>query len=148
MTRYLLSLIFVGCAVASTGFMKGEELIEQMQFDREKIQGTEGIGNDEQWKSNNKPWSTQEEFLSKLEKIENKGKVTIARVKMLVYSPFEKNTTLSNRVYFSKSNNTMIAWSANVRSHHVAKHNAKPSKEFYDFVMNYKPANKPSFNIK
>lgn len=100
-------------------------------------------------KKNPKPWPTQEEFLKKLESIE-----TLAQsIFWAEYTPqigyntyrgaspsrFEKGVYVGCRKFRAINPHTgqTVSWPEGFGSYYVAKFNVMPSKEFYDFIMNY-----------
>ena len=81
------------------------------------------------------PWPTQEEFLRKLSVLESKAKVIGYRG--LSPSRFE-DLHVGSREYQYKAHwvGKLICWPEAFGPYYVEKFNVKPSKEFYDWVMN------------
>ncbi len=97
-------------------------------------------------KPHKNPWPTQKEFLTKLYKIEScagdgnsnsssRSRVLCFRMKGLSPSRLEPRKNVSGNEYCDTHEN--ISWPAGFSWYYVAKFNVKPSREFYDYVMNH-----------
>ncbi len=108
-------------------------------------------------KANPKPWPTQKEFLERLERLTEKAKLEKAKSVALgtqydnnwsgysvinwrgvSISRFEPSKYVGSQDYVYKDPKTgeEIYWTEAFGPYYVKKFNVKPSKEFYDWVMN------------
>jgi hypothetical protein len=101
-------------------------------------------------KANEKQWSGQELFLTRLAAIEQvlarmsgyRPDVDVSGViyyRGLSFSRLENGKHVGNKeyVHVDKETEQQIRWPEALRWHYICGHNVMPSKEFYDFVMNH-----------
>lgn len=106
-------------------------------------------------KANEHPWQSKEEFLKKLAAIEATAGTLkfgeenpIHRVYKLStrghsFSRLEQGVQLGSEEFLYKmSANEKIRWTDVFGSYYIAKFNVKPSRQFYNFVMQFALENK------
>lgn len=90
-------------------------------------------------KANTNTWPTQDEFLNRLQHIEwaaNSGiNITYVTAKGVYTSPLSDKQMLG--MYYYTDHHRHLYWPLALSTYYIPKHNVKPSKEFYDYVMNF-----------
>jgi hypothetical protein len=92
------------------------------------------------------PWPGQKEFLKKLISIESSAQfwdhdsLTESRIQIFIFkgsahSRLESHVQVSNKEFYDTCE--QIRWPHGFSWYYVARFNVKPSKEFYDYVMNF-----------
>lgn len=85
--------------------------------------------------SHKQPWPGKQKFFEKLVLIEASNKVELICMRGVAPSRLE-SSFVGNCEFHYKDDHHTIIWTDAFNSHYVAKYNVKPSREFYDFVMN------------
>ncbi len=91
-------------------------------------------------KANAKPWAGKEEFLKKLEKIEAfASRDENAKIRINVFRGPAMSRLDSGIVGCTEYVDTVnsMKWTEGFGSHYIGKHNVKPSREFYEYVMTF-----------
>ena len=97
--------------------------------------------------ANEKPWNNQQEFSTRLDRIEqiliflnpDEDGIGVIRYRGLSSSRLEPGATAGSKeyVYTDPIINKIVRWPEGFRWHYVDTFNVKPSKWFYDFVMEH-----------
>ncbi len=81
-----------------------------------------------------KKWPGQDEFVKKLRLIQDKIRCNCYNG--FSHSRFEKDKYLGSTEYWDEKN--LVKWPGDYLDHYIVEHNVVPSKEFYEFITNYK----------